>query len=152
MLKISTVPHSLLSLIADLPPQRGFNLEIKSDTLFLSSSGASQDVTPHSQKPWMNTCTHKPPPLPHRSCSSSFPASPFFTLWGLLKGAWLHFQLGATQGSFPQGGWQEMKAVHIVPDAFQHYTYVGGRERYPPPVTRLTLGLRRCLFTGSNML
>lgn len=128
--------YSQLSLIWDLPWWgTRFNLEIKSDTPFLSSSGgASQDVTPpHSQKPWMNTCTHKPPPLPPPSISSSFPASPFFTLWGLLKGAWLHFQLGATQGSFPQGGWQEMKAVHIVPDAFQHYTYVGGRENYPSP-------------------
>lgn len=145
--KISSVPLWLraasqsLSLIWALPQWgTGFNLEIKSDTPFLSSSGASQDVTPHSQKPWMNTCTHKPPPLPPHSVSSSFPASPFFTLWGLLKGAWLHSQLGATQGSFPRGGWQEMKAVHIVPDAFQHYTYVGGRENYHSPVTRLILG------------
>lgn len=81
----------------------------------------------------MNTCTHKPPPLHPHSISSSFPASPFFTLWGLLKGAWLYFQLGATQGSFPLGSWQEMKAVHIVPDAFQHYASVGRRENHPFP-------------------
>lgn len=81
----------------------------------------------------MNTCTHKPPPLHPHSISSSCPASPFFTLWGLLKGAWLYFQLGATQGSFPLGSWQEMKAVHIVPDAFQHYASVGGRENHPFP-------------------
>lgn len=71
------------------------------------------------------TLAHKPP---HPSLLTVslllFPLSPLFTLWGLLKGAWLHFQLGAAQGSFPRGGWQEMKAVHIVPDAFQHYTWV----------------------------
>lgn len=72
---------------------------------------------------------------PPHSISSSFPASPFFTLWGLLKGAWLHFQVEATRGSLPQGGWQEMKAAHIVPDAFQRNTSVGGGENYPSPVT-----------------
>lgn len=67
--------------------------------------GASQDVTPPPaphptsppQKTWMNTCTHTPP---NHTISSPFPASPSCpTLWGLLKGAWLHFQLGATWGS-----------------------------------------------------
>lgn len=37
-----------------------------------------------------------------------------------------------------------MKAVHIVPDAFQRYTYGGGKENYPYPVT---LGTPMCLFT-----
>lgn len=32
-----------------------------------------------------------------------------------------------------------MKAVHIVPDAFQHYTYVGGRENYPSPLSHTSV-------------
>ena len=70
-----------------------FNLEIKSDTPFLlSSSGASQDVTPpppqHSQKPWMNTLAHTSHPLspPHSISSSIFPLPPFSLCEGCLKG------------------------------------------------------------------
>lgn len=35
-----------------------------------------------------------------------------------------------------------MKAVHIVPDAFQPSTSVAGSENYPSPATHLTL----CLY------
>lgn len=28
-----------------------------------------------------------------------------------------------------------MKAAHIVPDAFQFHTYVGGGENYPSPLS-----------------
>lgn len=37
-----------------------------------------------------------------------------------------------------------MKAVHIVPDAFQPRSSVAGSENYPSPATHLTLGL--CVY------
>ena len=126
-----------LSLIGDLPRALIWRSKVTHHSSSVHLGPPRMSPPPqHSQKPWMNTLAHTSHPLspPHSISSSIFPL-PFFTLWGLLKGAWLHFQLGATRGSFPQGGWQEMKAAHIVPDAFQFHTYVGGGENYPSPLS-----------------
>lgn len=49
------------------------------------------------------------------------------------------------RGPSPEGSWQEMKAVHIVPDAFQPYTSVAGTENYPSPAKHLTLCVCLCM-------
>lgn len=85
----------------------------------------------------MNELTHKPPPSP----SSQHPLffSPSLTLLGLLEGAWLHFQSGATRGSVPWGRLAGNEGSAHCALCFQHYTSAGGRENYPSPVAHLIL-------------
>lgn len=117
-------------------PPRGFNVEMKSDAPLLASSGPSQDVVHlpccHRSPKWILAHTSRTPPPP-KSISSFFQLPPLSLCEVCLKEHDSIFNLEELGGPSPEGGWQEMKAVHIVPAAFQHYTSVAGSENYPSP-------------------
>lgn len=110
---------------------------IKSHTPFFKSYGASQEVTP----------SHHPPPLPikksyewkvtHQLTPAQFLSlvcaplrtSSSFSRQGLLKGAWLHFQLGATGGAFPPVGWAGNEGCAHSARCIS-IPYQGGEENY----------------------
>lgn len=103
----------------------------------------------HSQRPWMNTCTHKPPPLPPHSISSSFPASPFLISWGLLKGPWLHFQFGSNSGVLPPGRLAGNEGSAHCARCFSALRFCRWKRKLSFPRHTPHTGCV-CLFTGSD--
>lgn len=124
-----------LSLIGDLPHALIWRSKVTHHSSSVDLGPPRMSSPPNTPKSheWTLLHTQATPSPPLTVSPLLFSRFPLFQ-W-LLKGAWLHFQLGATRGSFPQGGWQEIKAAHIVPDAFQFHTYVGGGENYPSPLS-----------------